>query len=160
MLCLNAVPQHWHRPRPCCFPTGSSQAEVQRPRPALLMAASGTAISICKTDSPSSCSNVPMCKTGTKKSRSPFPDKRWLCWKGGDNRNCVSCSAASPRLLSCIDFGIRVPTVTLGTNCFTAMSQSLAQAGLHILNVAQGPEKNLLAFCCLRCQALNYITRD
>lgn len=34
MVCLHAVPLHWHQPRPSCFPTGSSRAKVQQPRPA------------------------------------------------------------------------------------------------------------------------------
>lgn len=49
MVCINALSLSWHWPRLCCFPTGSSQAEVQWPHPSLLIFALGSAISICRT---------------------------------------------------------------------------------------------------------------
>lgn len=167
MVCLHAVPLHWHQPRPSCFPTGSSRAKVQQPRPASSRCTQPCRPLLQVQLSPSARleippvfthRHVPRCRIATRNSQFPVqhcvgfvPFPSWpsnacmaLQQEGMWWKQCLLFSRFPQKNVFCHAWPSAPVCVPQDKLLHSSLSRAWPSQGLHkhLLNVAHGRERS------------------
>lgn len=168
MVCLHAVPLHWHQPRPSCFPTGSSRAKVQQPRPASsrctqpcrpLLQVQLSPSARLEIPPVSTHRHVPRCQIATRNSQFPVQHLCRLCAFPFLAKQCLHGIAARRDVVEMVSPLQQVSTenhifchawpsapvcVPRDKLLHSSLSRAWPSQGLHkhLLNVAHGRERS------------------